>query len=161
MKKLLWFLPLVLLVPLFAYAQAADPVPVTDWLGQLLTTVKDFLSSSMTWQVKLAALIALIVSSMNVTLLKSWVWDKLGNFKIWLAPALGLVAGVLNALNGGSWGDVWQYVAAGGGAVFVHEILDLVKLIPGIGSMWINLINMIENIPVIGAQSGKSPTKTS
>ena len=142
--------------------EAAAPVSIMDWLSQAFTVVQDFLSSSMTWQVKAAAVIALVISSMNVTVLNQWIWQKLGNFQIWLAPVLGLVAGIINALNGGSWSDVWQWVAAGGGAVFVHELLDLIKLIPGLGSIYVNLINMIENIPLIGNQTaGKSTTKPS
>lgn len=157
-----FLMALAVLLPIAAFAQAQAPVTLMAWLGQALTTVQDFISSNMTWQVKAAAVIALIISSMNVTVLNQWIWQKLGNFQIWLAPVLGLVGGLINVYNGGNWSDVLSYAVAGGGAVFVHELLDLIKVLPGIGSLWVSLINMIENIPVVGTQSmGKSPTKTS
>lgn len=156
MKKF-WLVPLLavaIFVPWFASAQDAA-LPVSDWLGQLLGVVKSFMTGGASWQVKVAALIMLIVSSMKVTVLNQWFWSKLGRFQIWLAPALGLVGGVVNALQGGKWTDVWQYVAAGGGAVFLYELLDLIKIIPGIGSIWITIINLIEKTPIVGTNSGK------
>lgn len=155
--KRFWLVPVAavaVFIPWMAIAQDAAAVPVADWLGQLLAVIKDFGASGMTWQVKAAAIIMLIVSSMKVSVLNDWFWSKLGKFQIWFAPALGLLAGIVNALSGGSWSDVWAYVAAGGGAVFLHELLDLVKMIPGIGSMWISLINIIEKTPFVGKSSG-------
>lgn len=165
MKKV-WMLPvaaIAILVPFLAFAQAAAPVDIGTWIGQLASTISQFVSSNVTWQVKAAAVIALIISSMNVTVLNQWVWQKIpSSLQIWFAPLLGLVAGILGVLNGGSWSDVLPYVVAGGGAVFVHELLSMIAAIPGLGPMWVSLINIIENIPVIGTQSAKkSPTKTS
>lgn len=156
MKKF-WLLPLmaaVIFAPWFAFAQDAS-VPVSDWLGQLLSVIKNFSASGVSWQVKAAAVIMLLVSSMKVSVLNQWFWSKLGRFQIWLAPALGLIGGIINALQGGKWNDVWQYVAAGGGAVFLYEILDLVKVIPGIGPLWLKLIALIEKTPMVGTGSGK------
>jgi hypothetical protein len=155
-------LALVVCLPAMAVAQAAAPVSILDWLSQAMAVVKEFIGGNITWQVKVAAVIALIISSMNVTVLNQWFWQKLGNFQIWLAPALGLLAGLVNAMAGGSWSSILAYIVAGGGAVFIHEILELVKLIPGIGPTYIAIIDLIENMPVVGTQSaGKSQTKTS
>jgi hypothetical protein len=147
-----WLVGLVTLIPIFVLAQVAAPTSVSlaDWVGLLITTLKDFIMSGVTWQVKVAAVIALLISSMKVSFLQG-LWAKLGDFQIWLAPILGLVAGIISVLSGGTWTDVLGYVAAGGGAVFIHELLDIVKIIPGLGPMWTGLIDIIEKIPVVGA----------
>jgi hypothetical protein len=148
MKK--WVIGLIIALPLVAYAQAAN-VPVSDWVLQLWGVIKEFIGGGVSWQVKVAGILALIMTSMRVTFIYDLFWAKLGALTPWVGPALGLVLGVLNALiGGGHWSDVWSYVTAGAGAIIIHDLLDLVKLIPGIGPMWVNLINIIENMPLVG-----------
>lgn len=93
---------------------------------------------------KIAIIILLLIASMKVNLINNALWSKIPDkFKGWLAPGLGLLAGLL-LLPKLSLAAVMAYVVSGGGAVALHEILDLVKLIPGIGSMWVSLIDIVE-----------------
>lgn len=103
---------------------------------------------------KISGIITLIISTMKISAL-SPLWDKLGPFKVWVAPVLGLAAGILGLGSGGaeiSAALVFAYVTAGGGAVILHELLDSVKSIPGIGPIWISIISVLQ-----GFLGGKKP----
>lgn len=94
---------------------------------------------------ELSAAIALIVSSFKVSFLRP-LWDKLGDFKIWAGPVLGLVAGFLTMGTSLTLEAAFAYITAGAGAIFMHEILDMVKKIPGIGSVWLTIIDIIKSL---------------
>lgn len=161
MKKL-WALPVLLLtvfLPLMAYAQDAS-LPLTDWLSQALDVVKTLMAGNVGWALKVSGVIVLIVASMKVSFLNDMVWSKLGSFQKWLAPTLGLAAGVISAFMGGSWSAVLPYLAAGMGAMYLHELLDMVKLIPGLGSVWVKVIDFIETWAG-GPAAGKSTARKS
>ena len=157
MKRLIYLL--VFALPSIAIAQTADAVSLGSWISQAAGVVADFMSSTITWQVRAAAVIALIISSMKVSFLNNLIWSKLGGLQIWLAPVLGFLAGCLTVMSGGSWDALWTYTVAGGGAIFVHELLDLIKLIPGLGPMWTAAISFVEScLGCPAAQSNKEGT---
>ena len=141
MKKLFGICVLFLLS---AAVFAQDVIAPQDFITQVLSVIKSMGGSSM--MVKISAIIMLIIASMKVSFLNQFVWSKLGKFQIWVAPILGLLAGILDLAGGGtlSMPKVFAYLAAGAGAVFLHEILDLVKAIPGLGSAYVAVINLIE-----------------
>lgn len=127
-----------------AFAQDVE-VPPMDFLNQILETIQDF--GGLSWVAKIAAILAIIISSMKVSFLKTY-WDKLGEAKVWLAPILSVAFGIIslgvNDETAITWAGVFAYMTAGAGAVFLHEILDSIKAMPGIGSMWVSIIDFIK-----------------
>ena len=133
----------VLLFGSFAYAQSDD----LAFLSQVLNYIDQF--GGLKWMGQVAGGIAIIISSMKVSFLHK-LWDKVGSFKAYVAPVLGLIAGVLslgvNPEQEISWAAVMAYVTAGAGALIVHELLDAVKAIPGLGKIWVSVIDFLKII---------------
>lgn len=152
--KRLWMFFALAMIALTSMVALAQDMPPSDFLGQVLAAWKSLVGNA-GWQLKVAAVIAVLISSMKVTFLRKLIWDKLGSLKMWLGPVLGLVAGLLELLitGHGDIGAIFAYMAAGMGAPYVHELLSLLKKIPGIGPMWVELIEVIES----SLGGGKSP----
>lgn len=136
-------------------ALAADPSPDADFVTKLFAYIQGF--GGYAGLARVSGIIVLLIASMKVSFMQP-LWAKLGGLQIWLAPILGFVGGLLASLASGSfsWAAVSAYALAGGGAVFLHEILDLVKVIPGLGPIWVSIISMVESIPWIGS-GGSAP----
>ncbi len=145
MKKL--FFAILTLSPIVLLAQTVPPVvdPNADFFQAVMDFIKNF--GGMSAMLKVSGAILLIVASMKVSFLKP-LYDKLGAFKSWLAPILGLIAGTVGIGFSGpvSLASIFAYVTAGAGAVFIHEILDTVKAIPGLGAIYVSAINFIEGL---------------
>ena len=129
---------------LTAFAQEAPPVE----LGSVFQQVADLIAQwgGFSWYLKIAGVITVILSAVKTSFLKPY-WDKLGDFKAYAGPILGLAAGILSLGISDepiSWAGIAAYIGAGAGAVFLHEILDTLKAIPGIGSMWVSIIDLIK-----------------
>ncbi len=136
------------------YAMAQDVTAPQDFLAQVLETIAKF--GGLSIFVKVSVVITLIIASMKVSILNDLIWSKLGQFKAWVAPILGLVAGILGLFIDGHTPtpqSIFAYISAGAGAIILHELLDTIKAIPGIGSTYVMIINIIE-----GALGG--PKKT-
>jgi len=153
MKKY-FLIVFMLLFPVLALAQAtgasgapaADPgLSAQDFLSQVFTMIKQL--GGLGWMAKIAAIITVVVSSMKVSFLNDLVWSKLGAAKAWVGIALGLVAGLLAQFSGVPFSlpALFAYMIAGGGATLLHELLDTVKSIPGIGPVWVSVINFLES----------------
>lgn len=140
------------MVPLYAYCQVS-PVSPGDFFNQVLVAIQAM--GGLAGLAKVSSVIVLIIASMKVTAINSIFWDKLGAFKAWLAPILGIIAGVL-LLHPLTLPGVVAYLFAGGGAVALHELLDSVKAIPGLGSVYVFIIDGIEEFLNPGLQS-KNP----
>ena len=126
----------------YALAETA-PISPVDFLGQVLQAILSF--GGLSWMAKVSSVIMLIIASMKVSVLNQWIWSKLGAFQAWLAPILGLVAGVINVLvGGGNFASVLAFMTAGAGAIILHELLDTIKAIPGLGAFWVQIITGIE-----------------
>jgi hypothetical protein len=140
----------------FADGGVVDPA---DFLGQVLEAIRGMGGVSML--LKISAVLVLVVSSMKVSFLNDIFWSKLGAAKVYVAPALGLLAGLLGLGAHGqpvSAALVFAYLMSGGGAVFLHEILDSIKLIPGLGHVYLVLIQLIEKFafgPAKGVEAAK------
>lgn len=147
-----------------AFAQAtvpANPIPAPVAPGDFFNQVLAFIQSwgGIPTILKVAGIITILVASMKVTYLNTLIWSKLGGAQVYVAPALGLIAGILGIGNGGAAitaASIFAYVSAGAGAVFLHEILDSVKVIPGIGAIYVTIITIVE-----GALGGGTPAKPS
>lgn len=155
MKQLIPIFVLVLIASAFSFctAFAQDVVQPQDFFAQVMAAMQSF--GGLSTMAKISSVILLLVASMKVSFLKSLIWDKLGAAQAWVGPLLGLIAGVLGIGNGGApitLASVMAYAAAGGGAVLLHELLDSVKVLPGIGSVYVSIINVIE-----GALGGSAP----
>lgn len=141
MKYLAGFLFLFFGVTCFAQA---TPVTPTDFLIQILQFVQSMGGAK--WFVIAAGVISLLQSSMNLTALNSF-WTKFGK---WGGPILGLIGGILAPLASGTattLGGVMSYILAGGVAIYIQDILNLVKAIPGVGAIVIAIINYVETLP--------------
>lgn len=128
-------------------AWAQTPTPPADFLAQVLEAIKSF--GGLSTLLKISAVITLIIASMKVTFLNELIWQKLGAAKVYLAPVLGLIAGILGIGTGGAPITIpliFAYVSAGAGAVFLHEILDTIKALPGLGAIYITIIDLIEGV---------------
>src|SRR5258708_6052400 len=132
-----------------AFPQDSSVVAPQDFFAHVLQAVQDM--GGLATLGKISAVILLLVASMKVTFLKNLIWSKLGSWQALVAPALGLIAGILGLGNHGAaitFASVMAYFASGVGAVGLHELLDVVKAIPGLGPIWVTVISIIESIPV-------------
>jgi hypothetical protein len=96
---------------------------------------------------KIAGIVLLLIALMKVSFLAP-VWKWFGAAQVFLAPTLGLILGLLLYGASGSLTlpSLLAYFASGGGAVLLHEILDAVKAIPGLGAAYVSVINMFEGV---------------
>lgn len=132
------------LLTLLAYAADSD-LPVDQFFNQVIELVKSF--GGIPWTMKIAGIIMLIIATMKVTFLRP-LWDKLGWIKGFVAGILGLIAGVLmlSKENMLSFPGVVAYMFSGMGAVVLHQMLDALKQIPGIGPVYVQIIDFIMNL---------------
>jgi len=124
-----------------AVADLASPV----FLAQVFEMVNSF--GGMPWTLRVAAVIMLLVASMKVSFARP-LWDKLGKFKSLVAPLSGLVAGLLILGSSGSLtlAGAIAYMFAGAGAIILHELLDSIKGLPGLGKMYIAVIEFLQGL---------------
>lgn len=156
MTRIYSWLPYFLLPLMFLLSAAicfADQAPaVVDPSAALLSqagaAIALFASKNVPWALKVSAVIMVVIASMKVDFINRDIWDHFGKYKALVAPLLGLIGGLLaQAINGSfSIQSVLAYMAAGSGAILLHEILDWVKAWPGIGPMYAGLIGIVENL---------------
>jgi len=130
----------------------------TQLFSDVMSAIQGF--GGLSWTLKIAFVVMIIIGLMKISALSSF-WDKLGAAKAWLAPILGLVMGVLMLGANGqlSWAGVFAYMGSGAGAILLHELLDAVKAIPGLGSTYVTIINLIEGA-IPGPLARKKPSTT-
>ncbi len=124
--------------------EPASELDLNSFLGQVLQAIKNF--GGLPTVLKIASIIALIVASMKVSILNELLWSKLGAAKVWVAPLLGLVAGVLDLAQSGqvTLASVFAYISAGAGAIILHELLDSIKKLPKLGQVYVTIIELIQ-----------------
>lgn len=146
--KLLGKMFAVLFMALFAVVAFAQVAPVPspagdlDLLSQVLAFVQGF--GGLSTLAKISGVIAILIGTMKSSALGP-MWDKLGSFKVWAAPVLGIAYGLMSQ-GSLTWASAFAYLSAGAGAILLAEILDGVKAIPGIGTMWISVIGIVESV---------------
>lgn len=124
-----------------AAAAPAAELPVADFLSQVFDAVKQF--GGLPWMGKIALIVLLLIGSMRVSVLNTLVWSKLGAAKAWVAPLLGLLAGLLSMGKALTLASALAYVGAGAGAVLLYELLALVKATPKLGPLWASAVGLI------------------
>lgn len=137
----------MMLFAVFAFAQDTIPQPVDTvegFFSQTLTFIKQF--GGLPWVLKIAGISAILISTLKVSAIRELTWDKLGNAKVWAAPVLGLIFGVLSLGTNLTFASALAYISAGAGAIILHELLDSIKAIPGIGSIWVSIIDVIQSL---------------
>lgn len=88
-----------------------------------------------------------------LTLWKSSVlqplWAKLpASLQAWMGPLMGIVAAIGSMVaNGGSlsWSIIMAGLSTGALGMALHVLLDSIKVLPGIGGIWVTVINYLEN----------------
>ena len=122
---------------------AATSVSLADFLSEIFKAIQGF--GGLPWALKIALIVTVIVGAMKMTVLAP-MWDKLGAFKAWAAPILGLVLGVLLMGANGSitLAGVFAYMSSGAGAVMLHEFIKTLKSIPGLGAIFVGILDAIE-----------------
>lgn len=143
MKLLAMFLS-VFLFTFYSWASDMELIPADQFFNQVLQAVKDF--GGIPWTLKIASIITLIISTMKVSFIRP-LWEKLGWIKGIVAPVLGLAGGILILVSEGhfSISGLFAYMFAGAGAIVLHEMLDGLKQIPGIGSTFLSIIEFAQS----------------
>lgn len=121
----------------------AEDVPVSTFAGQVLEAISKF--GGLSWVARIALLVTLLIGSMKVLPIRQYIWDKLGGAKAWAGPLLGAILGLLqlSMSNQLTLAGVLAWVSAGAGAIILHELLDSIKKLPGIGSVWVSFIEVV------------------
>lgn len=115
---------------------------INDLFAQLWALIQAF--PSLPAAGKISGIILLLISLIKSSLVAP-LWEKLGSWKVVIAPALGLVAGVL-AIHPLSFASLWQGLLGGVLAMGLHQLLDAIKVIPGIGPVYLKVIDVLETI---------------
>jgi hypothetical protein len=139
----LFFITLVFSVLAIAQEVIAE-MPLDAFLAQVFNAVESF--GGLSWGLKVGAVIAILISSMKVSLLRKWTWDKLPEWsKHIAAPLLALLAGLVSL---GKWDApaLIAWVMAGGGAILLDNFLSGVKAMPGIGPKYLMFIEMVSKL---------------
>lgn len=124
------------------YALASDATTPADFFVQVMQSAQGF--GVLPWWLKVATLVNLAIASMKVGLINQKLWQKLGPMQTWLAPLLGLVAGLATQGDHMTLKVALTWCSAGAGAIILHELLDSIKGWPGLGTAYVSLINVIE-----------------
>lgn len=144
--KTFMFLICLILAP-FAYAQSVLDPSDSAFIDQVANALKSF--GGAPTMVKITIILMLVVGSMKSTILRKLVWDRLGKAKVWVAPILGILAGILEPLLTGqkiTLQNVSLFMTSGLGAVLLFNLLESLKGIPKLGPLYVSLINFIESL---------------
>lgn len=137
----------MMLFTILLFAQNSIPASVDTvegFFSQVITLIKQF--GGLPWVLKIAGIAAVLLSTLKVSAIREITWDKLGAAKAWAAPVLGLIFGVLSLGTSLTWASALAYISAGAGAIILHELLDSIKAIPRIGSVWLSIIGVIQSL---------------
>lgn len=119
---------------------AAVEVPVSTIISQLMKVATDW--KAFGWQAGLIALITLLLSTLKNSFLRTYLWDKLGPCKVFAAPILSMLA-IFIGMGEFSWAGALVGITTGGGAIALHQMLDGVKKMPGVGSVALSMADLL------------------
>lgn len=101
----------------------------------------------LTWAGKVAGGIFLLIGAFKVSFL-SKAFDFLKEYKPLVPIALALIAGIVSLAIDPSqkitWAGVTAYILAGGGAILLNQLLDMVKALPGVGKVVVAVIDFLQ-----------------
>jgi uncharacterized membrane protein HdeD (DUF308 family) len=115
-------------------------------LSALLASIMDLWHSfpSLSVAGKIAGCLVILIGLVKSSLFKP-LWDKAGPWKALVAPLLGLIVAVLS-ISPFNWAGVLQGLAGGVLAVGISQVFDAVKLMPGVGQVWITIIDVVQKL---------------
>lgn len=145
MKSIKFFFFSLLFLSVAAFASDLADYPADKFFGDIFETVKAF--GGMPWTLKIAAIVTLVISSMKVSFVRP-LWDKLGWAKGIVWAVLSVLVGIVTLSSGGNltFAGVAAYLFAGAGAVILHELLDSLKGIPGVGGVYLSIIEFAQKL---------------
>lgn len=129
--------------PAFAQGTAGNAgTPDLDFLGQVMQFISNY--GGMPTMLKVSGGILLIIALLKTSFIAP-MWAKAPDLvKTIVAPLLGLAGALISQGSSLTWASAFAFATAGMGAVFLHEILDGVKTIPGLGAIYVTIIGLIE-----------------
>jgi hypothetical protein len=141
MMNIVKLTPLVILLPILAFAE--DTTPFSDFLTETYKSIGQF--GGLPWVGKMAIIIAIMISSMKVDAIRHLLWDKLGSYKPLAAPVIGLIGGLVSLASIGSfsWPSLAAYVFAGAGAVLLNQMMSALEGLPWFGAKYVAAIKSI------------------
>jgi hypothetical protein len=115
-------------------------------IGALFSQLYAFITgfATMSTAAKISGIVLLIIAIMKSSFLAP-VWAKLGNLQVLVAPVLAIAVSMV-AIQPFTWATFSQSLISGTVAIGVHQLLDGIKTIPGLGSIYISVINFFESI---------------
>jgi hypothetical protein len=153
MRILGCFLAIVSLIFMSTLLYAADAVvvsPDTDFINAVFALVKGWggLSSA----VKISSVITLVISTFKVSYFKG-IWNslkitingKVVSFQMLAVPVLSIVIGLIGQGNI-SLQAIVAYCVMGAGAVYFHELLDIIKELPIASPIFKVIMSVITSI---------------
>lgn len=131
-------------------ANAAPVLSVGDALADVVMAVQQ-MGGLQGWLKIMCGILIFVaickVSADGKVPLLSSIWPAFGKFGAILPLILSLIVGLVSLGSGGSisFAGVMTFLAAGGGgSIALHQLLDMIKEIPGLGSVYVSAINILE-----------------
>ena len=88
----------------------------------------------------ISAIITFIISTMKNSILRKYIWDKLGSAQIFLAPVLALI-GFAFTVTPFSAKTVVMAIVTGAGATYLANLLKAIRGISGLGTVWCQILD--------------------
>lgn len=119
-------------------------------MEQIIAFVNEILTAVSGWkgmpvQFVMAGIVALLVSSLKVDLLRAYFWDKLGAAKVFVAPSLSL-AGALLVVKPFTWATAWIALSTGAGAIALYELFTALKAMPGLSPLLSKILDLLGSL---------------
>lgn len=114
-------------------------------VAQAMDALKDF--DLLAAHMKVAVVLTILISAVKLSMLRP-LWDKLGGFKVLVAPALSLALALVQALGGQPLTKVavLNALVIGAGAVALHEFLDALKGVPVVQDKFGPVIDLVKKL---------------
>jgi hypothetical protein len=127
---------------------------IAGLFSQLVSLIQSF--GSLSAPAKIAGIVLFIVAVVKSSFVQP-LWAKLGNAQVLVAPILAVIVSIVS-IQPFSWAALWSSLLSGALAIGMHQLLDAVKTLPGIGSAYLTVINFVESI-LQAPESVKEKTK--
>lgn len=132
-----------------------DVIQPGEWLSQLFDLIAH--AKGLGLLALLSGIVTLLISALKVSIFQGF-WNKLGKFKTFLAPVLGLALAILvSGTQGFTWQTILLAITTGAGAIALHELLDALKAVPGLSPIFRVIIELFEAL--LGGKLAKGVSK--
>jgi hypothetical protein len=115
-----------------------------QFVDQLYAVLQNF--GALSPLLKASAILTLLISAWKVSAFQ-WMWSQLGKFQSFMAPLLMTAAVIVQSLiKSGSvnWSSVGTAIVIGLTSIGFHELLCALKSFPGIGPLFVKVIDVVE-----------------